>query len=202
MARPSTNLDIKLLQTGKKIIANEGSRGLTIPKICKCANVNLGMFNYHFKTIDNYIKVLYADIKNNIDSYIGIEKIKNQNSLQKLRFLMLKLSEFTEQNHKLARFIFIDCLMCNKCNKRFIDNEIVPNFIILNLVRKAQEEGLLQKDIPAIEIYSSLILGFLGPEIFKNEFIERENAFYNNGPKFVDFPVEKRLHNILKDYIM
>lgn len=203
MSRPSANLDKKLIQAGKKIISKEGSQGLTIPKICQTANVNLGMFNYHFKTRDNYISILYENIRCDMLNFLKLEEVSEENALNQLKHAMLRLCEYTKKHQKFMRFLIIDGLITYKEIKKYIDRGIVRRYsLVPNLISKAQEDNLLKDDIPTMEIYSSLMLGVLGPEIFKKEFISREKSSGLKNPHFANYPSEKRLNNILKEYIV
>ena len=49
MARPSQNVDQRLLEAGLALLPQTGCAGLSVRRLADHAGVNLGMFHYHFK---------------------------------------------------------------------------------------------------------------------------------------------------------
>jgi len=58
MPRPSRNLDRALLAAGRALLPARGCSGLSIREVAEAANVNLGMFHYHFKTREAFLRTL------------------------------------------------------------------------------------------------------------------------------------------------
>ena len=55
MSRPSKNTDRLLIEAAKELIPEAGFKGLKIREVARKAGVNLGMFNYHFKTKEKFL---------------------------------------------------------------------------------------------------------------------------------------------------
>ena len=56
MTRPSRNQDQLLIQAAKRLLPEMGISGMSLQRIADECGVNLGMFHYHFKTKDAFIR--------------------------------------------------------------------------------------------------------------------------------------------------
>ena len=203
MTRPSSNLDKKMLKAGKKIVSKEGSEGLSIPKICSIAKANLGMFNYHFGTKENYISILYSGFKEEITKFLGIDEMGNKNPIEKIRLVTEKFALYISTNPHLARSIFFDGLSNGTKFGDYIERGIIPRYDHLIIpIEEAQKEGYLRKDIPTAEIFACITFGVLGPEIFKVATCDIERIYKFEGPQAKDFTVGNRLDIILENFLL
>ena len=73
MARPSQGIDQALLRSGRELFATSGCDGLSLRALAEHAGVNLGMFHYHFKTKDNFLRALLQQLYEEVFARIGIE---------------------------------------------------------------------------------------------------------------------------------
>src|SRR6187399_656329 len=62
MARPSRNLDRALLAAGRALLPEVGCAGLTIRQVAEVAGVNIGMFHYHFKTREAFLRAVLQSV--------------------------------------------------------------------------------------------------------------------------------------------
>src|SRR5438445_11052161 len=60
MAGPGRNIEHALLKSGRKLYAQRGSTGLAVRALTEHARVNLGMFHYHFRTKDEFVRRLLS----------------------------------------------------------------------------------------------------------------------------------------------
>ena len=58
MPRPSRNLDHALLAAGRELFPERGCAALSVREVADAAGVNLGMFHYHFKSRDVFLRSL------------------------------------------------------------------------------------------------------------------------------------------------
>ena len=58
MPRPSRHLDRALLAAGRELLPALGCSGLTIRQVAEAAGVNIGMFHYHFRTRDVFLRAV------------------------------------------------------------------------------------------------------------------------------------------------
>ncbi|MDR2901950.1 MAG: TetR/AcrR family transcriptional regulator [Lactobacillales bacterium] len=170
MSRPSRNADKKMIQAGLKIMAKKGREGLTVREICRQANVNLGMFPYHFQTKDNFLNLLYTEIQNDMEKYIDFESVINEPTMVQLKYVFTKIGEFTLKNQKLAKIVLLDRLSNTKVFEKYIDKGILPRYDLpVSLVERAKKEGLLKKELTITEVFSMLLFGVIIPELFHTQ---------------------------------
>ena len=62
MPRPSQRIDDALLASGRELYPRLGSSGLSLRALTEHAGANLGMFHYHFKTKDNFLRTLLQQL--------------------------------------------------------------------------------------------------------------------------------------------
>lgn len=168
MTRPSANLDKKMLEAGIKIIMKEGSAGLTVRKICSLAKVNLGMFNYCFKTKENYINRLYSGMQEETENFINIKSVEGKSGIEKLKYAILKLGERTRLNPKLAAALLLDGIKRQETYQKYLESGTLtqPDFFMY-LILEAKEDGSLNTKVPAQEIFTLLIFGVLIAGLFE-----------------------------------
>lgn len=98
MARPSRNLDKILIEAGKKRIMKSGISAISIRSICTEHGINLGMFHYHFKTKENYIKIIFKSLNEDLHNYWAKETEGINDPLDKLKkILLINTKIFKEQ---------------------------------------------------------------------------------------------------------
>jgi AcrR family transcriptional regulator len=56
MSRPSAHLDRKLVSAARAMLPRTGLSGLCVREVARRAGVNAGMFHYHFKTKDVFVR--------------------------------------------------------------------------------------------------------------------------------------------------
>ncbi|HVE13339.1 MAG TPA: TetR/AcrR family transcriptional regulator, partial [Elusimicrobiota bacterium] len=62
MPRPSRNLDRKLLDAARALLPKSGFSGLNVREVIRKAGVNAGMFHYHFKSRDAFLRRVLEEV--------------------------------------------------------------------------------------------------------------------------------------------
>src|SRR5437879_1701598 len=62
MARPSRDLDRKLLATARTMLPKTGFSGLSIREVARRAGVNVGMFHYHFRSKEAFRRRVLEEV--------------------------------------------------------------------------------------------------------------------------------------------
>lgn len=164
MARPSQNIDKKLLEIGKKRLMSQGISGISIRSMCMESGINLGMFHYYFKSKENYIRILFKSMIDDLNAYwvkesAGLTTYKEK--LKKVLFLNAKIMK--EERGTMETIIrSIDIFdefyvqLRKEMHKRFNDfhNEIIDG---------CKEEGYLQREVDNdkyIAIFSGSVIHY------------------------------------------
>ncbi len=171
MARKSTHTDKKLLAEGRKLLIKSGASKLSIRAIADAAQVNLGMFNYHFGSKENFIQTILGEIYE--DFLLGFElgESKNDNELDTLRLQLLLITKFTRDNRHLILVLLNDVLSGEKTVQKFARVNMKKHFSLLATTLTAcQKKGLIMKaPLPLLltQIAASIGIVNLIPEVIK-----------------------------------
>ena len=85
MARPSRNLDRALLAAGRELLPARGCAGLSVREVAEAAGVNLGMFHYHFKTREAFLRALLQSLYEEMFSQLSFQGSADWGPLENLR---------------------------------------------------------------------------------------------------------------------
>lgn len=167
MARPASGADKKLIRVGLRLIAQNGTKALSIRKICQTANVNLGMFSYYFKNKENYLRILFNDIFNNLFKFLNMEQTTGMNELERLKYFSFKMLDFAFQNKNLFRAVFIESAIEQNVYERYVKQGILKPFDLpFQLVEAAQKAGFLRTDMNELEIQRLFFFSTAMPILF------------------------------------
>ena len=142
MSRKSTHTDKKLLQMGRKLIIKKGASQLSIREICDAADVNLGMFNYHFGSKEKFIEKILGDIYEEFLSHFELTESKSE--LDTLELQLNLLARFARDNRHLILVLLNDILNGEKAVQKFARMKMRRHFSIqAKTIKKGQNSGLL-----------------------------------------------------------
>ena len=146
MPRPSRNIDELLLQTGRDLLAESGARALSIRKLTQRAGVNLGMFHYHFKSRDNFIRVLLQRMYDEMFASLSVQVERHAASDENLRGAVRVVARFGRDNRRLLLRIFNDALAGDALAAEFLQTNLPRHLhVIVGLIAACQNEGVLRK---------------------------------------------------------
>ena len=169
MARQSSNADKKLMGEGRKLLIKKGASSLSIRELTDRAGVNLGMFNYYFKTKENFVEKILDEIYSGF--IFDLSHTENTQGIEKLRTQLLVTAKFVRDNRSLIVSLFNDVLSEEKVVQRFVRTKMRQHLIIVaKTVKQCQKDGLLiEAPLPLLmtQIVSGIGLTNLIPEFLK-----------------------------------
>lgn len=146
MPRPSRNVDQLLLQAGQALLTETGVRRLSIRQVTEHAGVNLGMFHYHFKTKDVFVRALLQQIYNEMFSALTLESSRAPSAVDNLRAAVSVLAHFGRDNRQLLVRLLNDGFAGEAVAIEFLRANLPRHLTVLaGLVTQAQREGALKK---------------------------------------------------------
>ncbi|MEO5692308.1 MAG: TetR/AcrR family transcriptional regulator [Usitatibacter sp.] len=149
--RPSRNLDRALLAAGRELLPIRGCAGLSIREVAEAAGVNLGMFHYHFKSREAFLRALLQNMYEEMYSQLSYEADSKLGALEALRGAMKFMGRFVRNNRDVLSRILGDAVSNEPIAVEFARNNFPRHLgLILNLIRAAQQDGLL-KPMPATQ---------------------------------------------------
>jgi len=147
MPRPSRNLDRALLAAGRELLPRTGCAGLTIRQVADAAGVNIGMFHYHFKTREAFLRaVMLSTYEEMYQRFVGqVAKPADFTPVEQLRTAFRVIARFVRDNHLFIGRIWADA-MCGEAVARDFLRESIPRHgaMITALLFEGQRAGLLR----------------------------------------------------------
>src|SRR6188472_1662401 len=96
--RPSRNLDRALLAAGRALFPTRGCSGLAIREVADAAGVNLGMFHYHFKSREAYLRALLQTMYEEMYSQLTYQADDKLGPMEALRGALRFMGRFVRAN--------------------------------------------------------------------------------------------------------
>jgi AcrR family transcriptional regulator len=146
--RPSRNLDRALLAAGRELYPVRGCAGLSVREVADAAGVNLGMFHYHFKSRDAFLRALMQQAYEEMFHTLSLQVARGTDPVMNLRGALRVLGRFARDNRPFLSRLLIDALSGEQSARQFLrDNK--PRHIGVQqiLVSEGQRQGRLV-DIP------------------------------------------------------
>lgn len=163
MARPSQNIDQRLLAAGLELLPLTGCRGLSARKLTEHAGVNLGMFHYHFRTKENFIRILLTERYEQMFSELVIKARTGTSAMDNLRNTLQVLAHFGRSNQQLLLRIAADAFAGEPVAGEFLQANVPRHVtVIAGLIGEAQRSGQMVK-VPVAQAIAFLAGSVLSP---------------------------------------
>jgi AcrR family transcriptional regulator len=150
MARPSRNLDRALLAAGRALLPEVGCAGLTIRQVAEAAGVNIGMFHYHFRTREAFLRAVLQSVYE--EMFVGVPtqaaRPVDTTVTEHLRSGFRVLGRFLRDNRQVVGRILADAISGDAVAREFLrDNAPRHITLLAGLIAEGQRRGEL-KDMP------------------------------------------------------
>ena len=147
--RPSRNLDRALLAAGRALLPQRGCAGLSVREVADAAGVNLGMFHYHFKSREAFLRALLQSLYEDMYSQLTYEADMKLGPMEALRAALRFMGRFVRANRPIMARILGDALCGDPIAVEFMRNNFHRHLgVILKLIESAQAEGLVKPMAP------------------------------------------------------
>lgn len=207
MSRKSTHTDKKLFDQGRKLLIKKGASKLSVREVCENAGVNLGMFNYHFGSKDNFIESILMDI---YESFLSdFQLVESDSKINTLELQLTLMAKFARDNRHLILVLLNDILNGEKAVQKFAKTKMRKHFIILaKTLKSCQQSGVvIDAPIPLLltQIAGSIGLSNLIPEVLSHLGI---NKVFDLGLKTVtkklitDEAIEQRVKIMIQGIVV
>ena len=146
--RPSRNLDRALLAAGRALFPARGCAGLSVREVADAAGVNLGMFHYHFKSREAFLRALLQSVYEEMYSHLEVaagSPTPHDDPVEHLRAALRSLGRFLHANRAMLARVIADAL----CGEAVAIEFMRANFprhigVIHGLAALAQQRGRLK----------------------------------------------------------
>jgi AcrR family transcriptional regulator len=163
MPRPSRNVDQLLLQAGHALLPLTGVRGLSVRQVAERAGVNLGMFHYHFKSKDVFVRTILQQKYNDMFANLELESHRAPLTIENLRAAVNVLARFGRDNRVLLVRLLGDAFAGEAVAVEFLRANLPRHLgVVMGLIVQGQKEGVLRK-LPAPQAVAFLMGGVGAP---------------------------------------
>jgi AcrR family transcriptional regulator len=166
MPRPSQNLDQALLQAGRELFVRSGCAGLSVRAVAERAGANPGMFHYHFKTKDNFLRVLLQQVYEEMFDGLAGALAHDGPALERLRDALLVVGGLLREHRQVFARVWMDAVGGEPVAAEFLRRNAPRHIgVLLALLDEAQAEGALQ-ELPPMQRLVLLMGAVLLPIVF------------------------------------
>jgi len=166
MSRPSKNTDKLLIEAAKSLIPKYGVRGLKIRDVARKAGVNLGMFNYHFKSKDAFLEILMSETYGELLKGLEVSAHSGEHPMENLKGVLLELGIFVRDHREIIMPLIEEIISGNRRIMEFARANMSKHiYILLGLIRECQKGGYIRKDVSPFLVMVNILLPTVVPNI-------------------------------------
>ena len=166
MPRPSRNIDQVLLQSGRVLYPQLGCAGLSLRALAEHAQVNVGMFHYHFQSKDNFLRELLAQMYEELFQQLQQEASMDGTPLQRLRMALCRLGRLMRDNGGWLGRVLADASDGEPVAMAFLQaNGTRHVALLMGLLEQAVQDGSLVASLPPMQRISFLMGSVVAPMV-------------------------------------
>jgi AcrR family transcriptional regulator len=161
MSRPSQNLDRKLIAAARAMLPKTGISGLSVREVARRAGVNVGMFHYHFKTKESFLRrvteELYEDF---FKTFIEAAERRGDPRLR-LRRVLVAFARFARENRILYSLIVRELLNSSPEMLRFARQNYPRHAaVLMELLEECRRERVVRPvPVPLLAMFAMSTMG-------------------------------------------
>src|SRR5258706_8761213 len=149
MPRPGRNIEHALLQSGRQLYAQLGATRLSVRALTQHAGVNLGMFHYHFKTKDAFLRQLLGGWYEEMFTQLSASAQQAGPPVQRLREALFFLATFVRDHGPVLGRVIADAAAGEPVAVEFIRANAPRHLrLLLALMAEAPKDGALARVPP------------------------------------------------------
>jgi AcrR family transcriptional regulator len=165
MPRPSRNIDQVLLQSGRVLYPLHGCAGLSLRLLAEHAQVNVGMFHYHFQSKDNFLRELLAQMYEELFQQLQQEASIAGTTLQRLRQALCRLGRLMREHGDWLGRVLADASHGEPVAMSFLQTNGARHVaLLMGLLEQAAQEGSLAP-LPPMQQVTFLMGAVVAPMV-------------------------------------
>ena len=121
---------------------------MSVREVAEAAGVNLGMFHYHFKSRDAFLRALMQQAYEEMFHTLTLHVARDRDPVASLGNALRVLGRFARDNRPFLSRVLVDALSGEQCARQFLRDNMPRHLGVLQLlVNEGQKQGRLV-DIP------------------------------------------------------
>ncbi|HJV60860.1 MAG TPA: helix-turn-helix domain-containing protein, partial [Albitalea sp.] len=166
MPRPSKNLDLAMLRAGRALFPQAGCAGLSVRAVAEEAGANVGMFHYHFKSKDDFLRLLLQQVYEEIFEGLSGAAAHDGPAIERLRDALNAVAALLAAHRKVFARVWMDAVSGEPVAGEFLRRNAPRHIgLLFGLVEQARAEGSL-RDLPTVQCTATLMGAVALPIIF------------------------------------
>ena len=175
MSRPSQNIDDQLIAAGIALLPETGCAGLSVRKLVEHAGVNLGMFHYHFKNKDNFIRVVLQRLYEGMFADLQLQAEAGPDPVDSLRAAVTVLGSFAREHRAMLLMLVSEAMQGEPLALQFLRENLPRHLgVIARLVMRGQAKGRIVA-VPVPQLLPFMLGAIAGP-VLAGGAVERHAA--------------------------
>lgn len=175
MSRPTRNTDRLLLDAARRMVAEKGLSSLTLRGVARRAGVNLGMFHYHFKSKDEFVRRVLQQTYEDFFQRLSLESGGPGDAKTRLRRALTVVARFGRENRRLIMMLLGEVLQGNKACMDFAKANVPRHAaVVASLIEEGRRRRLL-KPVP-LPVALAFCMGGVGVPNAVVTLLERAGA--------------------------
>ena len=157
MPRPKGDAQERLLEAARALALERGCGALCVREVCRRSRVNLGLFHYHFKSKDAFIKRVLEDVYAEFFAELSKAAEESGPVLARLRGALRVIALFAREHRRLFVGLLRDAVNGNKLTLEFAASRFPHHLpLVMGLIRDGVRDGRL-RDLPEPVLLSVLM---------------------------------------------
>lgn len=161
-----------MLQAGRDLFPRAGCAGLSVRAVAEQAGANLGMFHYHFKTKENFLRTLLQQVYEEMFAGLSDAAAHEGPAIERLRAALNRAAGLMLTHRKVFARVWMDATSGEPVATEFLQANVPRHLALLfGLVQQAQQEGAL-RPLPPIQCIAMLMGSVAMPILFAAGLVE------------------------------
>lgn len=157
-----------LLNVGFEMFMEAGLRNITVRKLAQRANVNSGVFSYHFGSRENYLIELMERWYAPLFESMQITLCSNLPPMEGLRAIIHEVLNYISKYGNLVAHLLLDAKSGEQAARKFANNVPLRHpRLLLEAIKRAQDAGCLIREDP-VHILIYLVSATEAPMIMQH----------------------------------
>lgn len=176
MARPSQQIDQALLASGRALFPKAGCAGLSLRAVAEHAGANVGMFHYHFKSKDNFLRTLLLQMYEEMYAALAGQAARGNTPIERLRNALIAMARFARTHRRVLARVWMDAVAGEAVAREFFRVNAPRHLgLLFGLLEEAHADGGL-RELPPLQRFAFMMGSVLMPMIFIAGLVESRVA--------------------------
>lgn len=165
MTRKASDAPRRLLDAGRAVARERGCGAIKVREVARAAGVNLGLFHYHFKTRDAFVRRVLEEVYGDFFSRLNLSAAREGTPRERLRAALTAIAQFAREHRRMMVGMLRDAMTGDRLVVEFAGAHFPRHLpIVLGIFKEGVRAGQF-RDLPEPLVLSLLMGGISTPNI-------------------------------------